>query len=108
LLQFVEDLPLEVSDQWNLLNEKLDLGRSQRTRFGISIDMDAFSQADSPGVSAPQALGLDPRLVFKFLTVLNKQSFQLGIYEANPRFDRDNATSRLAAKFIYAFVHAQP
>ncbi len=108
LLQFVEDLPLEVSDQWNLLNEKLDLGRSQRTRFGISIDMDAFSQADSPGVSSPQALGLDPRLVFKFLTVLNKQSFQLGIYEANPRFDRDNATSRLAAKFIYAFVHAQP
>ncbi len=106
LLQFVEDLPTELSDQWNLLNEKLDLGRSQRTRFGLSVDMDAFSQAHAPGVSAPQSFGLDPRLVVKFITVLAKQNSQIGIYETNPRFDKDDATSRLAARLAYEFIHS--
>jgi formiminoglutamase len=108
LLQFTEDLPFDLTSQWNLLNEKLDLGRSQRTRFGVSLDMDVFSQENAPGVSAPQAYGVDPRLLNKFISVLGKQMTQLGIYETNPRFDRDNATSRLAARLIFEYLHISP
>jgi formimidoylglutamase len=100
---FLEDMPLDPENQWGLIHDRLNLSEAHR-KFALSIDMDAFSQAHSPGVSAPQPFGLDPRLVLQLIRSLRGRLVQLGIYEANPRFDRDGATARLAARFIHEFL----
>ncbi len=103
-LNFIEDLPTDLAEAWNLLVEKLEIRNSDNTTYGVSVDMDAFPQSVSPGVSAPQAFGLDPHLPLKFFKSLGNQIRHLGIYETNPRVDVDNATSRLAARFIYEYA----
>jgi formimidoylglutamase len=102
---FLEDMPLGIEGQWSLITDRLELGDS-RWSYGLSIDMDAFAQGVSPGVSAPQPFGLEPRLVLNLIKGLGPRLTQLGIYEANPRFDRDGSTMRLAARFIQEFLMA--
>lgn len=68
----------------------------------ITIDMDGFSSAYAPGVSAPSPLGFSPSFVFKTLAFLlnTKKVISLDIAELNPSLDRDNQTANLAAKII--------
>ena len=102
-LQFLEDLPLGLSEQWNLISEKLDLSSGDAKHFALSIDMDVFAQSDAPGVSAPQPFGLNRRLAHQLIKQLGARTRHLGIYETNPRFDVDHATVRLAARLAYEF-----
>jgi formiminoglutamase len=68
----------------------------------LTLDMDGFSSAYAPGVSAPSALGFEPQLIFKLLEQLvnSKQLISVDLAELNPVYDIDNATSRLAAGCI--------
>ena len=68
----------------------------------VTIDMDGFSSAYAPGVSAPSPLGFTPYFVFKMLSFLfnSKKVVSLDIAELNPYLDRDNLTAVLAAKII--------
>jgi formiminoglutamase len=68
----------------------------------ITVDMDGFSSAYAPGVSAPSPLGFTPYFVFKMLTFLlaSQKVISFDIAELNPSLDRDNLTSVLAAKII--------
>ena len=68
----------------------------------ITIDMDGFSSAYAPGVSAPSPLGFTPYFVFKMLSFLFKSNkvISLDIAELNPSLDRDSLTANLAAKLI--------
>ena len=68
----------------------------------ITIDMDGFSSAYAPGVSAPSPLGFTPYFVFKMLAFLFKSNkvISFDIAELNPSLDRDNLTAVLAAKII--------
>ena len=68
----------------------------------ISIDLDGFSSAYAPGVSAPSPLGFTPYFVFKMLRFLlnSKKVISCDIAELNPTLDRDNLTSNLAAKLV--------
>jgi formiminoglutamase len=74
----------------------------------ITIDMDGFSSAYAPGVSAPSPLGFTPYFVFKMLTFLfdTKKVISFDIAELNPSLDRDNITAVLAAKIIDFAVSA--
>jgi formiminoglutamase len=74
--------------------------------LSLSVDMDAFAQAVSPGVSAPSPLGVPAGAVVRAAAVLGglTAATQLGIYELNPRFDQDGASSRLAARIAWSFV----
>src|SRR5699024_3417662 len=64
----------------------------------ITIDMDAFSSAYAPGVSASNPKGLTPDFVFDSCL---KDIFNTGkvvsidIAEVNPNYDLDNRTSKL-------------
>lgn len=72
----------------------------------ITVDMDVFSGAYAPGVSALNPVGISPKCFFNiFFDVLNTKKVKiLEIAETNPEYDRDHLTSRLAARIIDEFV----
>lgn len=68
----------------------------------ITIDLDGFSSAYAPGVSAPSPLGFEPKFVWKVLDFVFKNSKVVGcdIAELNPKYDVDNHTASLAAQLV--------
>ena len=68
----------------------------------ITIDLDGFSSAYAPGVSAPSPLGFTPHFAYKVLAFLfeSKKVISCDIAELNPDFDIDDHTASLAAKII--------
>jgi formiminoglutamase len=68
----------------------------------ITIDLDGFSSAYAPGVSAPSSLGFAPHFAYKVLAFLfeSKKVISCDIAELNPDFDTDEHTAILAAKLI--------
>lgn len=68
----------------------------------ITIDLDGFSSAYAPGVSAPSPLGFTPHFVYKILRFLfdSKKVISLDIAELNPTVDHDNLTASLAARLL--------
>jgi formiminoglutamase len=68
----------------------------------VTIDLDGFSSAYAPGVSAPSPLGFTPYFVFKVLHFLinTNKVISCDIAEMNPSFDNDGVTSILAAKIL--------
>ena len=74
----------------------------------VTVDLDAFPSAHSPGVSAPSPFGLSPSYAQSILRHLLKTQKVVAIdfAEANPTYDIDNATARLAAKLIWEVVQS--
>jgi len=75
----------------------------------LSIDMDVFTAANAPGVSAPSFNGIPPNSMFKRLLrhiVFSGKLASIDIAEVNPAYDVDNRTSRLAAAFVFDIVQA--
>jgi formiminoglutamase len=68
----------------------------------ITIDMDGFSSAYAPGVSAPSAFGFTPSFVYKALAFLfqSKKVISCDIAELNPDYDVDDSTAGLAARLV--------
>lgn len=68
----------------------------------ITIDLDGFSSAYAPGVSAPSPLGFEPKFVWNVLDFVAKNTKVVGcdIAELNPKFDVDNHTASLAARLV--------
>lgn len=72
----------------------------------ISLDLDAITAAEAPGVSAPQAQGFTAAEIIEMMEIAGKSPRvrSLGIFELNPVHDRDDQTVRLAATAAYYFV----
>jgi formiminoglutamase len=72
----------------------------------VSIDADAFRQADVPGVSAPSPIGLEgsawPGLALE--AGFDPKVRGIDLVEVNPAFDRDGQTVRWAALGIRQFL----
>jgi len=101
--QFLEEMPENLSEQWDLLKSRAEL--SDKKILGLSIDLDVFDSAHAPGVSAPQAYGIHPRIALKLIDEMSSQIQHFGIYEYNPRYDLDFKTARLAAKLIHQLIY---
>lgn len=73
----------------------------------VTIDLDGFSSAHAPGVSAPSPMGFTPTIVLETLEVLIKSNklISIDIAEMNPQFDIDNQTAKLAASLIHHVIH---
>ncbi|MCK0132172.1 formimidoylglutamase [Flavobacteriaceae bacterium F08102] len=84
------------------LQERLKLFVANNDYLYITIDMDGFSSAFAPGVSAPSPLGFTPHFVYKMLRFLfeTKKVIACDIAELNPSFDHDRLTANLAAKLV--------
>lgn len=89
-----------------MIKTKLDLFIKQNEVLYISIDLDGFSSAYAPAVSAPSPLGFSPNFFFKVLGYLmkSKKVVAVDLAELNPNFDRDHTTAILAARIIDAVV----
>lgn len=69
----------------------------------VTIDLDGFSSAFSPGVSAPNPIGLSPDFVthlLKFIFQSNKIT-SIDFAETNPKYDVDGRTARLVASLFW-------
>ena len=72
----------------------------------ITIDLDGFSSAIAPGVSAPNPLGLSPRFVMDTLAhcFQSQKVIACDLAELNPSNDRADATANLAARLVDRIV----
>jgi len=72
----------------------------------LTIDLDGFSSAIAPGVSAPSPLGFSMDIATKVIDQIcaSKKLISVDLVELNPRFDIDNCTSRLASRLIYQII----
>lgn len=73
----------------------------------VTIDLDGFSSAYAPGVSAPSPLGFTPDIVMECLELILKSQkmISLDIAEMNPKYDIDNQTAKLAASLVHYVMH---
>ena len=69
----------------------------------VTIDLDGFSSAYAPGVSAPSPMGFKPKIVLETLEIIlkSKKLISMEIAEMNPTYDIDNQTAKLAASLIH-------
>lgn len=72
-----------------------------------TIDLDGFSSAYAPGVSAASPMGFSPQLVLEILKILidSKKLLSLDLAEMNPTYDRDDQTAKLAASLLHFVMH---
>ena len=90
------------ASEMQTLQEKLAPFIAANDHLYITIDLDGFSSAYAPGVSAPSPLGFTPYFVFKMLRYLfnTNKVISCDIAELNPTLDRDDLTANLAAKLV--------
>ncbi|WP_432666540.1 formimidoylglutamase [Wukongibacter baidiensis] len=93
-------------DNWSVLERLYDFMKLNDHIY-VTICSDVFSSAFAPGVSATQALGLDPERVLKFIKYILKSNkvISFDIAEVSPRFDQDKTTANLAAVLIFSVVN---
>jgi formiminoglutamase len=74
----------------------------------VTIDLDGFSSAYAPGVSAPSPMGFSPDMVLETLQMIidSQKLLSLDIAEMNPKYDIDNQTAKLAASLIHFVIHS--
>ena len=87
---------------WGKVKQILEAFTLQFDHLYVTIDLDGFSSAYAPGVSAPSPVGLTPEFVVEALAFLfqTKKVIACDVAEMNPQFDQDHSTARLAARLI--------
>jgi formiminoglutamase len=87
-------------NNWEVIQEKILWFLDSVNKVYLSIDLDGFSSAFAPGVSAPSPMGFSPDIAFKVFELIasSKKLISLDVVELNPKFDQDYATARLAAR----------
>ncbi|MCK0158050.1 formimidoylglutamase [Cellulophaga sp. F20128] len=73
-----------------------------------TIDLDGFSSAYAPGVSAPSPMGFSPDIVLACLeTIIHSgKLISVDIAEMNPTYDQDKQTAKLAASLTHYIMHS--
>ena len=91
---------------YEVVTSKLHAFIERNDALYLTIDLDGFSSAYAPGVSAPSALGFSPAFAVKILNYLmqTQKVVAVDIAELNPRYDRDQCTAKLAAQIVAAVV----
>ena len=104
-VQYIEntEFNIENSKQVNTLIEDF---MSSVDHIYLTIDLDGFSSAYAPGVSAPSAFGFSLDIATRTIEKIckSRKLISTDIVELNPTYDRDNCTARLAAKLAYQIM----
>jgi formiminoglutamase len=100
-VSWVEDLELR-ADRYAEIEQALRTFLARYPRIYLTICLDVLPAAVAPGVSAPAALGVDPALVARLVEGIigSGQVAIADVAELNPRFDQDDRTARIAARFV--------
>ncbi|RKR14220.1 formiminoglutamase [Maribacter vaceletii] len=85
------------------INNILDSFINKVDAIYVTIDLDGFSSAYAPGVSAASPMGFAPDIVLISLhkIIASKKLISLDLAEFNPKYDRDNQTAKLASSLIH-------
>ncbi len=72
----------------------------------VTVDLDGFSSAYAPGVSASSPMGFCPQIVLESLELITKSQKMISfdIAEMNPKYDIDNQTAKLAASLVHFII----
>ncbi len=72
----------------------------------LTIDIDGFSSAYAPGVSAPSPLGFSVDIAMETIRQIcqSNKLISVDLVELNPTYDIDNCTARLAARLAYHMI----
>ncbi len=72
-----------------------------------TIDLDGFSSAYAPGVSAASPMGFSPDIVLKCLNTImdSKKLIAIDLAEMNPAYDIEGRTAKLAASLAHSIMH---
>ncbi len=91
---------------WDLVKNKIANFIASVDKVYVTIDLDGFSSAYAPGVSAPSPLGFTPEIAWKALEeiIQSNKLLSVDIVELNPAYDPDNATARLGARCLEYIV----
>ena len=73
----------------------------------LTVDLDGFSSAYAPGVSAASPMGFSPEGMMPCLDILlgSGKLLSMDIAELNPSHDRDAQTAALAASLVHRVLH---
>ena len=68
----------------------------------LTIDLDGFSSAYCPGVSAPSPIGFQPKFALELINHIfnSRKVISCDIAEMNPVYDKNQITALLAADLI--------
>lgn len=88
-------------------NDFIDRVIDENDLIYVSLCLDVFASAFSPGVSTTQPLGLNPWHVIPLIRQLamSGKVVSYDVVELSPRYDIDHCTAKLAANLIYEIVH---
>lgn len=91
---------------WDLVKNSIANFIASVDKVYVTIDLDGFSSAYAPGVSAPSPLGFTPEIIWKSLEeiIQSNKLLSVDIVELNPAYDQDNATARLGARCLEYIV----
>ncbi|QCX01317.1 formimidoylglutamase [Aggregatimonas sangjinii] len=106
-VDYVENRNFDLS-HFTTVENALDKFIERVDHIYVTIDLDGFSSAYSPGVSAPSPMGFSPDIVLKCLEkiITSKKLQSLDLAEMNPKYDIDNQTAKLAASLIHFVIHS--
>ncbi len=92
-----------VMSNFGEIQEQLAVFLEQVDHVYLTIDLDGFSSAYAPGVSAPSPFGFQPDVACEVTKLLcnSGKLISADVVELNPNFDLDNCTARLAARLIH-------
>lgn len=102
------DVDFVANEDFNLqnletINNTIDTFMSKVDKVYVTIDLDGFSSAYAPGVSAASPMGFAPDIALKSLhkIIKSEKLISLDFAEYNPKYDRDNQTAKLASSLIH-------
>ncbi|MFY0600882.1 MAG: formimidoylglutamase [Cyclobacteriaceae bacterium] len=95
------------SDNWQQVEVVIQTFISKVDHIYLTIDLDGFSSAYAPGVSAPSPLGFDPTLALAAMRLIVESGklISADIVELNPSFDRDDQTAKLGARLVSQLIN---
>ena len=105
-ISYIENARFNIRD-WDGIEKRLRHFINEVEHIYITIDLDGFSSAYAPGVSASSPMGFSPDVVLECLTLIidSRKLISLDIAEMNPKFDIDSHTAKLAASLVYFVMH---
>jgi formiminoglutamase len=97
------ELPHFSMHHFQEVKKRLSEFLSKSDRIYVTVDMDGFSSAYSPGVSASCPDGFTPELVRNCLELILGSGKLMGmdVAETNPVYDTDQQTAKLAAGLLH-------
>ncbi|MGB5358446.1 MAG: formimidoylglutamase [Eudoraea sp.] len=112
----------ERAREWNVKYIESELFHKQNTSYVINkinefcnevdfvyltIDLDGFSSAFAPGVSAasPMGFSVDIALVALDTIISTNKLISADVAELNPTYDRDDQTAKLVASLLHFIIH---